>query len=582
MVSALVLIAAATINMNQLGFLPADPKRAIVAAKAPGPADWQVIDATGKVVLRGRMPPGVPDAASGDRVHPIRFDALAVPGTYRLRVADVTSGTFTIGRGVYAPLARDALSIFYHQRAGTPIAAQHAGGARWARAAGHSPEIATCFAGRDEAGTVWPGCAGTRDVTGGWYDAGDHGKYVVNGGIAVWTLQNLYETGMAGRVFADGQARLPEAGNGRNDLLDEARWEMEWLLRMQLPAATRMALPIGAQPAGKPLVLTPVDAGGMAHHKLADARWTTLPTAPADDRETRLLYPPSTAATLNLAAVAAQAARLWRPIDPAFAARCLDAARRAWTAAERNPNILAAQAFTGSGGYGDAVLADERAWAAAELFATTGDAGYRAALPLGVAGVPGWADVATLGTITLAVADGVPAAIRTAARARIVTAADGFVGEVANSGYRIPYAGQRYDWGSNSNILNRAMLLGLAGRFTGAPRYRAAAVDAADYVLGRNPLGQSYVSGTGWKPLRNPHHRFWAHQLDAALPPPPPGVLSGGPNNSAMVDPVAQTLRGTCAPQRCWADDINAYALNEMAINWNAPLVWVAAYLDAD
>jgi endoglucanase len=184
--------------------------------------------------------------------------------------------------------------------------------------------------------------------------------------------------------------------------------------------------------------------------------------------------------------------------------------------------------------------------------------------------------------ITLATASGVPATIRDGARAAIVAAADGFLVETARTGYRIPYASQTYNWGSNSSILNRAMLLGLAQRFTGDARYRVGVVDAADYILGRNPLGQSYVSGTGWKPLTNPHHRFWAHQLSASSPPPPPGVVSGGPNNSAMVDPVAMTLKGRCAPQRCWADDINAYAPNEVAINWNAPLVWVAAYLDSE
>jgi hypothetical protein len=310
-------------------------------------------------------------------------------------------------------------------------------------------------------------------VTGGWYDAGDHGKYVVNAGTAVWTLQNLYEAGFARRVFADGRARLPEAGNGRDDLLDEARWEVEWMLRMQVPVGTRLALPVGAQdPSGK-LALTTVEAGGMVHHKVADAQWTGLPTNPAD----------------------------------------------------------------------------ERTWAAAELFATTGEPGYRAPLTTGPTAAPGWASVAPLGTITLATADGVPPAIRDAARAAIVAAFDGFLAEELHVGYRIPYAAQKYDWGSNGTILYCAMLLGLAARFTGDPRYRAGVVDAADYILGRNLLSQSFVSRMGSKPLLNPHHRFWAHQIAPNSPPPPPplGALSGGPNNSAMADPIAMALKGHCA-----------------------------------
>jgi len=575
----LALIAAA-IHLDQLGFRPGDPKRAVIATDAARPVAWEVVDARDRVVLRGRAEPVGADAASGDRVQVATFSQLRAAGRYTLRAAGVRSAAFRVDDGLFAPLALDALQFFYQQRAGTPILARWAG-ERWARPAGHASERAGCFQGTDERSTIWSGCPYRLDVAGGWYDAGDHGKYVVNAGISVWTLQNLYETGFARRVFADGRARLPEAGNGRDDLLDEARWEMEWLLRMQVPAGTRLALPLGDQDPNGRLRLTVVDAGGMAHHKLADRHWTTLPTPPAADREERLLYPPSTAATLNLAATAAQAARLWRALDPAFADRCLQAALAAWEAAGRHPRVLAAQGFTGSGGYGDRTLDDERGWAAAELFATTRDARFRDALRTDPADAPGWADVGTLGQITLAVAGGVPADLARGARARIVATADRFLAEVPRSGYRIPYATLDYGWGSNSVLLNRAMLLGLAARFTGDARFRAGVVDTADYLLGRNPLGQSYISGYGTRPMANPHHRFWAPSLDPKLPPPPPGVVSGGPNSTSMADPVAARMKGRCAPQRCWVDDVNAYALNEVAINWNAPLVWVAAYLDA-
>ena len=162
-----------------------------------------------------------------------------------------------------------------------------------------------------------------------------------------------------------------------------------------------------------------------------------------------------------------------------------------------------------------------------ELYAATGMPELAEALhkmPLHaalLAGEPSWGSVATLGTITLATAAGVAPAERAAARAKLIALTDRFVAEEARSGYHLPYAGTAYAWGSNSNLLNRGMILSLAARFTGEARYRDAAVDAMDYVLGRNPLDQSYVSGFGWKPLRTPHHRFWAHQIDARLPGPP-------------------------------------------------------------
>jgi len=168
-----------------------------------------------------------------------------------------------------------------------------------------------------------------------------------------------------------------------------------------------------------------------------------------------------------------------------------------------------------------------------------------------------------------------------AARERLVTAARSFREERARAGFHLPYATPNYRWGSNSNVLNRAILLGLAYDFTGEREYREAVVDAIDYLLGRNPLDRSYVSGYGERPFRNPHHRFWAHSLNEALPPPPPGVLSGGPNATSPAEDVARILVSNgCAPQTCWADELHAYSLNEVAINWNAPLVWVAAFLD--
>ena len=577
----------AAIRLNQVGFLPDAAKRAVVSDTATAPLRWSVRDASGMEVTSGKTAVVGADEASGDHVHLVDLARITSPGTYRLSVAGHPARSFVVRRDIYAPLASAALHYFYQTRAGIAIEQRLVGDARWARPAGHPKEVAPCFSGSDERGTSWRGCDYTLDVTGGWYDAGDHGKYVVNGGIALWTLQNLYERqSRAGRFpYADGRGNLPESGNGIDDLLDEARWEMRFLLSMQIPDGARATVPVGPRNGGSALVLRTIDVGGMAHQKVADRRWTTLPTRPADDKEERLLYPPTTAATLNLAATAAQCARIWRTVDARFSASCLAASKRAYAAALRHPDVYATDSFTGSGGYGDGDVTDEFYWVAAELFATTGEERYRTALrssPFHAAAVreADWSHVAALGTITLATVAGPAEVEATHARRTLLTAADGFLAEEARSGYHIPYATLRYPWGSNAVILNRAMILAMAHGITGQARYRNGAVDAIDYVLGRNPLDQSYVSGFGTRPLRNPHHRFWARQLDAALPGPPPGVLSGGPNSTAMADPIAATMRGRCAPQRCWKDDIGAYALNEVAINWNAPLLWVASFLD--
>jgi hypothetical protein len=233
-------------------------------------------------------------------------------------------------------------------------------------------------------------------------------------------------------------------------------------------------------------------------------------------------------------------------------------------------------------------------WAAAELFITTGGAEYQeflAASPLFKkvptdveAGHPTsmtWAEVASCGSISLAVVPSkLSAADRDAIRAEVKAAADRYVSAESAEGYRTPFSAKSYPWGSNSFVLNNLLVIALAGDFTGEPRYTDAVAVGMDYLLGRNPLDQSYLTGYGSNPLLHPHHRFFAFQINPAFPPPPPGIVSGGPNSGLQDPRVKQLGLPGCAPERCWVDEIEAWSVNELAINWNAPLAWVAAYLD--
>ena len=588
--SALNAQESSRIRLNQLGELPGGVKIAIIGSQSTQPLDWRLVGADGSIAKQGKTLPFGPDQWSGENVHQIDFSSFANIGSgYRLEAGGVSSRPFAIRSDLYERLPHDALEYFYHSRAGTPIEARYVG-QTWARPAGHPHEVATCMAGRDLKGNWWTGCPYSLDVTGGWYDAGDQGKYVVNGGIALWTLLNLYEHNLARgeeAQFSDGTQSIPENHNGISDLLDEARWELEFFLRMQVPQGTHLLAPVGAKRAAANLRFVDIDASGMAHHKVADEHWTPLPTRPDQDRLRRVLAPPSTGATLNLAAVTAQCARIWRTIDPPFARRCLRASERAWRAALRNPQVYPVDSFTGSGGYRDPELSDEFYWAAAELLTTTGKPEFRSAVEHSayfhapISNEPGWASVAALAAITLALHPQVLGPAETSRiRGQIINAADRFLADAKITGYAVPMAPPGgYTWGSNSNLLNRAILLALASEFTGERRYRDGVIDAMDYLLGRNPLDRSFITGYGARPMQNPHHRFWTHSLDPNFPFPPPGVLSGGPNNLAMADEVAAALRGTCAPQTCWADNARAYSVNEVAINWNAPLVWVSAWV---
>jgi endoglucanase len=553
------------IRVNQVGYVPAGPKRANLVTDATAPQAWRLVDAGGAVVASGFTAPYGADLASGDAVHVIDFTPVQKTGAgYTLRVGDVVSYPFAISGSLYKGLRRDAVQFFYHQRSGIAIDAQYVG-APWARPAGHlgvSPNQ----------GDTWVSCAPgvcdyALDVRGGWYDAGDQGKYVVNGGIATWQLVNAWERAGAYRVNQDdGAQRIPERANRVPDILDEARWELEFLLRMQVPQGLPYA--------------------GMAQHKVHDDAWTGIPMRPDLDPQPRHLRGVSTAATLNLAATAAQCGRVWRGIDAAFAKRCLAAAERAWAAAAAHPSVTCAPGG-GGGDYGDGSLADEFYWAAAELYATTGKAAYLSAIrssPVALGkSIPqngfGWADVATLGDVTLAlVQTGLSGAEKLALRGAIVAAADQRVALMRSQGYPVPVTTGGYFWGSNSHILNQIQILAVAFDLTSDPRYREAAFEAIDYILGRNALNVSYVTGYGTKYAQNQHHRFFASQANAAYPATPPGFLAAGANHD-LQDPIAASKLKGCAPAKCYIDHFESYSTNEVAINWNSALAWAVAWL---
>ncbi len=588
------------VRTNQVGYLTHAPKFATISTTATSPLSWTLKNITGTVVASGTTSVFGFNVASSETVQLADFSAYTTPGvSYTLVVSDDQSHPFDISDDVYQQLQYDALHYFYETRGGIAITLPYVSDPQWARLAGHvnvapnqGDANVPCFDQKDVNNVQYLGCNYTLTVTKGWYDAGDHGKYVVNGGIAVWTLLNEYERAKyeggpgALTALADGSLNIPEQSNGVPDILDEARWELEFMLSMQVPLSG---------------TVEGVDLSNMVHHKLHDVAWTGIPMAPANDPQKRYLYPPSTAATLNMAATAAQCARIWKGIDAAFANQCLAAAQSAWDAAVAHPAEYARINFTGGGAYEDSHVSDEFYWAATELYITTGNTKYLTptttseyykqvpGTPISGTGVitssaMWWGDTAALGTLSLAVVpNSLPSQDVQEARANVVKVAQGYAEALSREGYRLPYAPEArgYPWGSNSSVLNNMLILGLAYDFTHDVSYLNAVSLGMDYILGRNPNDKSYISGYGENPLQNPHHRFWAHQADASYPPPPPGVVSGGPDSN-LEDPYIQGLYPSGCPsfQTCYADNFQSYSTNEVAINWNAPLAWVTAFLD--
>ncbi len=543
---------AAQTTVNQVGYLPAAQKLAAAPATAQG--SFVVEDAsTGKTVFKGELGAAREWAPAGQAVRIADFSALAAPGRYRLRIDGLpASDEFVVAADAYTSLLDASLKAFYFNRASTALLPEHAG--RYARAAGHPDDVVKVHA--SAASSARP--EGTVvSSPKGWYDAGDYNKYIVNSGISTYTLLAAWEA--FPQAFAH-DIGIPESGNGVPDVLDEAWWNLEWMLSMQDPA------------------------DGGVYHKLTTLQFEGF-VMPADTHEPRYVVQKTTAAALDVAAVMAMASRIYAQYEarfPGVASRMLAASHMAWTWAQENPKAFYRQpADVGTGAYGDDRLDDEFAWAAAELYIATGDdALYDAFAARKVAaGVPNWASVGGLAWMSLAahIDRLTPHASRESIRREIGGVADGLLRTWTESAYRVAMDDRDFVWGSNAVAMNQAMVLAAAYRLDGKRAYLDAAQSQFDYVLGRNPLGRSFVTGFGHRPPMHPHHRPSAAD---GIAEPVPGWLVGGPNPGQQdAEDCAAAPYPSKRPALAYIDHACSYASNEVAINWNAPLVYVAAAL---
>ena len=384
-----------------------------------------------------------------------------------------------------------------------------------------------------------------KDLSGGWYDAGDYNKYTVNSGISTYTL--LAALADFPRLFAGVHLNIPESGNAVPDLLDEILWNIDWLVTMQDPH------------------------DGGVYHKLTTLRFSSE-GMPHTQNAKRYMVQKSTAATLNFAALMAYASVVMRDYEkhfPGRSAQYLLAAESAWSWAKKNPKLLYVQpqeVNTGAYASLNEDLQDEWLWAASEMYALTGKRAFLkpATLPQS-ASFPEWADVGTLGLYTLAEADRVPSKIKAEARRLVIAAADTMVDEWRASAYQVPMVKRDFVWGSNAVAMNKAMVLLMADRLASKADYRSAAQGLLDYLVGRNPTGYSYLTGYGSNTLKDTHHRVsYADDVEE----PVPGFLAGGPH-PGWQDECEYPSR---APARSFLDDWCSYSTNEVAINWNAAL----------
>lgn len=529
--------------INQYGYRPGDRKIAFL--KEGRASTFEVIDLSSqRPALSGKIKSvGMTDPATGDQLFTIDFSRLKVPGRYQIWIPDlqVSSPEFAIAENAYWIVLHKTLQSFYYQRCGTEVA----NGTVWSHPACHLDDAAFF-----EKPTI------KKDVTGGWHDAGDYGKFIATGALSAAFLLYAYE--LRPNNFADGQLMIPESANRVPDLLDEVRWELEWLLKMQR------------------------EDGGV-FHKTSTKKWTGE-YLPHQDPDKRYIFPVSSTATAAFAAVTALGARIMHEWDKALARRLLKASIEAWGYLQNHDGIIPAGGFKNppgvqGGEYGDDRDTDERLWAAVELYRLTKKPEYHTFFLSHYRSLGGfhhaisWQNVQNFAyTSYLKLPKGMQDQGAVAyLHATLISFCDQLLKRTQENGYRSLLRGEEYYWGSNSVALGYAFGFALAHERTGRSPYAEAALDQLHYVLGRNTFGQTFVTGVGSNPPRRPYHQF---SMMLGVGEPVPGLVVGGPNKNS-------TLRGMIIspyPGKCYEDNPKNYFVNEVAINYTAPLTYVATY----
>jgi endoglucanase len=547
---------APPIRLNSIGYLPTAAKQATVAA---GSKEFAVVRTSdGATVYSGTLSGPSRNDDTDESLCVADFSALVEPGEYRLEVAGVgESAPFRVDADVYRQPYYMVMRGMYLSRCGAAVRGEHAGHV-FEHAACHLDDASFDLLADDGS----PREERQRVATGGWHDAGDYNKYVVNAGVTVGCLLRAWQDfhPQLERIELD----IPESAGSLPDFLAEVKWELDWLLTMQAD-------------------------DGSVYHKVSTPHYGGF-VSPEDERTPRYFGEPGSQATASFVAMMASAARHFRPYDPQYADRCLAAAQKGYAYLTAHPEyVRPSQDGFSTVGYDSGDWA-ARLWAAAEIWETTGDAAAladfesRAKSPeparrrwrgnqaddnddgptsarsqYEVDENWDWGNPKNLGLIVYLESSrpGRDAALVAKVRASLLATAERIVATANSHGYARPL-GSRYFWGCNGTVARQVVVLEAARRAEANPAYRNAALDALNHLFGRNVYGRSYVTGLGDRPPLHPHdRRSGADNVDE----PWPGYLVGGPNPSALD----------------WHDEQDDYRTNEIAINWNGALIYALA-----
>ena len=553
-------VCQAQIRLNQVGMYPKQEKIAVIEGTAKSVTIKDA--ATGrKASVKPRILRTATSPWSGKKRTIIDFSSLTQPGTYTISSGKETA-SFIIKDDALRDVTAATLKAFYLIRSGVAIESKYAGA--YARPVGH-PDTQVLI--HPSAASLGRPAGSVISSPYGWYDAGDYNKYIVNSAFSIGVMLCSYDQNHS--YYQSLNVNIPESTNQTADLLDEMMFNLRWMLTMQ----------------------DPYDGG--VYHKLTTPNFEGF-VMPADCKQQRYVVQKSTAATLDFAAVMAQAARIFKGNKdyPTFADQAARAAMAAYGWAERNPSVLYQQrrmsqqfqpAVT-TGEYGDFNLSDEWYWAATELYLLTGDQQFADVIAKNQPNrfsAPTWGNVASLGTYELLTAKKGNNSQLSTLNSQLINYCDSLVTTTSKSSFQTPNGNSPRDfgWGCLAETFGtNGLTLCYAYRLTGDKKYLTAALEDAEYVLGRNATGYCYITGFGTKSPMHPHHRI--SEADG-IEAPFPGLVAGGPNPGQQDIAEVKTYTSK-QPDESYADAMQSYASNEIAINWNASILALLGWLEAE
>lgn len=531
--AAISIEPSAKVRLNSVGYLPTSRKVASIASECLTFSVNRASDDT--VVFQQQVTGPRENADTEEQLYFADFTALSTPGEYYLDVPYVgRSSEFRIAKDLYQMPFHLVTRAMYLWRCGTAIECTH-NGHPFSHEACHLKE------GSLELAEVE---ARLQSSPGGWHDAGDYNKYVVNGamtvGVLLWSWEDFSPSIQS--VSLD----LPERESPLPEFLCELKWELDWLLTMQ-------------------------SSDGSVYAKLSTKEFCGM-VPPEADTEQQFFAPWSSDATADFVAVMAQASRSFRPYDDTLAERYLQAALKGYAFLTDHPKQHLYQESGLNTGRYVSDDRDERLWAAAEIWDSTGKENALADLEQRLYQAKrsvdfhwDWHSVRNLGVLRYLRSERVGRNQELVERVEqeLIATADRIVGATRRHGYARPL-GRLYYWGCNGSVARQALLLHAAYRMTRNDDYCHAALDGINHLLGRNHFGRSFVTSVGFNPPIHPHDRRSASD-DVAEPWP--GYLIGGPHPKATD----------------WRDTQQDYRTNEIAINWNGALIYaLAMFLDAE